>query len=230
MPFNSFCWFCSGRRLTDYIHSYRTKCSNNTKEESSNISLASTVISPEDPEQPIPSIDSVVAEPELQPYPTAPSVAMTTYTKDDHAETALPEVTLKRWFSEIIEALHNLHMENIYCFDLHPNNILLGARGEILLSYFYKTLHQAKFNYCMWDPLMSEYISPLYIAPERPLNAKSDWWSAGLIFFELFTGRTFEACHPNGMDFYFEIQYPEELDIQQDLNSLLHGVRILFSF
>lgn len=143
-------------------------------------------------------------------------------------EVALPEMTLKRWFSEIIEALHNLHMENIYCFDLNPNNILLGSKGEILLSYFYKTLHHTSLNYCKWDATLSALTLPSYIAPERPLNAKSDWWSAGIIFFELFTGHSFESCHPSGTSFYYEIQYPDGIDVHEDLNTLLLGVSSSF--
>lgn len=135
---------------------------------------------------------------------------------------ALPEMTMKRWFSEIIEALHNLHRENIYCFDLHPNNVLLGARGEILLSYFYKNLQPNSFNSIKLDA--TEQQLSAYIAPERPLNKCSDWWSAGIIFFELFTGHTYESCHPSGANFYFEIQYPDGIDAGTDLDSLLHGV------
>lgn len=150
------------------------------------------------------------------PNPSEPSVNL------NFQNFSMPEVTLKRWFSEIIEALQNLHLENIYCFDLHPNNILLGPRGEILLSYFYKNIEQSSFRDVRIEP--NSLKSSVYVAPERPLNAKSDWWSAGIIFFELFTGHSFECCHPSGALWYYEIQYPEGMEVDTNFDLLLHGV------
>lgn len=142
------------------------------------------------------------------------------YSKFNLQSFSMPDVTLQRWFSEIVEAIQNLHMENIYCFDLHPSNILLGPKGEILLSYFYKSIEPFRNVRIETNNLLSS----VYIAPERPLNAKSDWWSAGIIFFELYTGHSFECCHPNGALWYYDIQYPEGMEVDANFDLLLHGV------
>lgn len=211
---------------TETVESDPDKNAIATEKESTAIATANTIASPTCDAKPtaLPSLEFITNNDNCHQLQAPGTTANAS--SDLHLEQfALPEMTMKRWFSEIIEALHNLHTENIYCFDLHPNNILLGTRGDILLSYFYKNLQPNSFSSVKLD--VTQQQSSAYIAPERPLNEHSDWWSAGIIFFELFTGHTYESCHPNGGNFYFEIQYPDEMDVGADLDSLLHGVRII---
>lgn len=235
----------SGKRLVDYIKSYRTKQVIEASNDSTvNIPLCNCF---QMYRQKVERPSSVDAKPSLptEPHLSEPHKSILTDDSDESqpsqltltnplpnpAEStvkfnfqnfSLPEVTLKRWFSEIIEALQNLHLENIYCFDLNPKNILLGPKGEILLSYFYKNIEQSSFHDVRIEP--NSRHSSVYVAPERPLNAKSDWWSAGIIFFELYTGHAFECCHPSGALCYFEIQYPEGMEVDTNFDLLLHGV------
>lgn len=139
----------------------------------------------------------------------------------------LPKAILRRWFREIIFAIKHLHANHIYCYDLQPDNLLLGKNGEILLTYFYRREFTAYFDV---KSLNKSCYSSVYIAPERPLTALSDIWSVGVIFFELVTGTSFQSCHPNGILSYYDIQYPEDFDIDINTRDLLEGVSGFFLF
>lgn len=133
----------------------------------------------------------------------------------------LPRAIIRRWFREIIFAVKHLHANHILCYDLQPNNLLLGKSGEILLTYFYRReFVPYNFNETMHHTC---YPNP-YIAPDKPLTAKSDVWSIGIIFYELLTGYSFQIYHPNGMQSYFEIQYPENVELDTASRDLIEGV------
>lgn len=134
----------------------------------------------------------------------------------------LPRAIIKRWFREIIFAVKHLHANDIACFDLQPDNLMLGKNGEILLSYFYRR----EFNpYLFVDDVHQTY-PIVYIAPERPLTFHSDVWSIGVIFYELLTGFSFLNCHPDGILSYFDIQYPENFELDAISKDLIEGVRL----
>lgn len=135
----------------------------------------------------------------------------------------LPRAILKRWFREIIFAVKHLHANDIVCYDLKPDNLLLGKNGEILLTYFYRR----EFNpYCDVDAVTQTCYPVVNIAPERPnLSFRSDVWSIGIIFYELITGYTFQSCHPDGILSYFELQYPENYEPDANTKDLLERVR-----
>lgn len=151
------------------------------------------------------------------------------YSSDDDGDyrvaVRLPKAILRRWFREIIFAIKHLHSNHIYCYDLNlKKNLLLGKNGEILLTYFYRREFTA---YVDVNSIDKSCYSSAYIAPERPLTALSDIWSIGVIFFELVTGASFQSCHPNGISSYYDIQYPEDFDIDVNTADLLEGVSIV---
>lgn len=136
----------------------------------------------------------------------------------------LPRAIIKRWFREIIFAVKHLHAHDIACYDLKPDNLLLGKNGEILLSYFYRR----DFNpYIFNDDMHQTCYSIVYIAPERPLTLQSDVWSMGVIFYELLTGYSFQSCHSDGTSSYFDIQYPENFELDSTSRDLIEGVGFL---
>lgn len=82
---------------------------------------------------------------------------------------------------------------SLSCSDLHTRNILLGSKGQLLLSYFYQC---AGFDAASQISISPRALDGFYIAPERPLTTKSDWWSFGVILFELLTGYVSTSNYP----------------------------------
>ncbi|XP_031637392.1 ribosomal protein S6 kinase delta-1 [Contarinia nasturtii] len=133
----------------------------------------------------------------------------------------LPRAIIKKWFRELIFAVKHLHANDIICYDLQSHNLLLGKNGEILLSYFYRR----EFNPYIFGEDMHQTSYPIvYIAPERPLTLQSDVWSIGVIFYELLTGYSFQSCHPDGILSYFDIQYPENVELDSNSKDLVEGM------
>lgn len=105
------------------------------------------------------------------------------------------------------------------------DNLLLGPEGQLMLTYFYRR-EQFPNTSALSTELRQEAVQRLYVAPERPLQAKSDFWSVGVILFEMLTRNSFLSCHPAGVLCYHDIQFPEGVDISDEARELLEGVSI----
>ncbi|RWS19907.1 ribosomal protein S6 kinase delta-1-like protein, partial [Leptotrombidium deliense] len=111
----------------------------------------------------------------------------------------LSEDKVRNWLLQIITALDHLHSHGVYYLDLNPNNILIDEReDQIYLTYK-----------CKLDDneLMStncHYKRSIYIAPEvysniASINQQVDWWSLGVITYELLTSRSLQSYYPRGI-------------------------------
>ncbi|KAJ3077838.1 camp-dependent protein kinase catalytic subunit [Quaeritorhiza haematococci] len=91
------------------------------------------------------------------------------------------------YVAETLIALEYLHSEDVIYRDLKPENILLDTTGHIKLADFgfAKIVHNTTSSFCG---------TPDYIAPEvvigRPYTKSVDWWSLGVLIFELVSGKT----------------------------------------
>lgn len=150
---------------------------------------------------------------------------LTEHQKDIQSEhldvDRLPRAIIKRWFREIIFAVKHLHANGVLCYDLHPKNLLLGKSGEILLTYFYRRDFKP---YYFDENMQLQCYSSIHIAPERPLTSQSDVWSIGVIFYELLTGYSFRLCHPESTSTYFDIQYPDDVELDSYSQDLIEKV------
>ncbi|XP_050084937.1 ribosomal protein S6 kinase delta-1 [Anopheles aquasalis] len=142
----------------------------------------------------------------------------------------LPEGVVRRWISELVIAVDALHFNGIVCGDLTMDNLLLGPEGQLMLTYFHRR-GESFFNQQAMTTGSSVTVAPkqsairgLYVAPERPLEPRSDYWSVGVIMFELLTKRSFVACHPSGVFCYHEVQYPEGVEVSSEARELLEGL------
>ena len=120
----------------------------------------------------------------------------------------------------MVLALEYLHSYCIAYRDLKPENILISHIGYLKLGDFgfAKIVKDRTFTICG---------TPDYIAPEvlisKGHNAAVDWWSLGVLIYEMISGRTpFEAGTP--MEMYEKIvrlQYSFPKGFDQKAKSLV---------
>ncbi|KAJ3033386.1 camp-dependent protein kinase catalytic subunit [Rhizophlyctis rosea] len=97
------------------------------------------------------------------------------------------EEDAKFYVSEVLIALEYLHSQHVIYRDLKPENILLDTTGHTKLADFgfAKTVKTTTSSFCG---------TPDYIAVEmvagRPYTKAVDWWSYGVLIFELVCGKT----------------------------------------
>ncbi|ORY39591.1 kinase-like protein [Rhizoclosmatium globosum] len=103
----------------------------------------------------------------------------------------------KFYAAEVLMSLQYLHGENVIFRDLKPENILLDMTGHVKLADFgfAKVVTGTTKSFCG---------TPDYIAREivlnRPYTKMVDWWSFGVLIFELVSGKTpFQSESPDGI-------------------------------
>ncbi|KAJ1673581.1 hypothetical protein EV182_004959, partial [Spiromyces aspiralis] len=95
------------------------------------------------------------------------------------------------YIAELVLALNHLHKQGIIYRDLKPENILLSADGHLVLTDF--GLSKTALD---GDGRTNTFCgTPAYMAPEvldqsRSYDKSVDWWSMGVLLYEMLTGRT----------------------------------------
>lgn len=131
----------------------------------------------------------------------------------------IPEPCVRQWAKELIVAVDALHAKNITMGHLSAHNLLLGKNGQLLITYY----HFHDFSNAISKHSFTE---DSFLAPERPTSRSSDWYSVGVVLYELLTGHPFQDHHP-GRWCYFELQYPDTVRLTSAATSLLDGVSII---
>ncbi|KAK4803230.1 hypothetical protein SAY86_001433 [Trapa natans] len=90
--------------------------------------------------------------------------------------------------AEIVSAVSHLHANGIMHRDLKPENILLDADGHVILTDFglAKEFEENARSNSMCGTV--EYMSPEIILGKGH-DKSADWWSVGVLLFEMLTGK-----------------------------------------
>ncbi|KAK9503197.1 hypothetical protein O3M35_011817 [Rhynocoris fuscipes] len=100
----------------------------------------------------------------------------------------LTENSAKFYAAQIVLALEYLHYMSIIYRDLKPGNILLDHFGFIKLTDFgFSKILKVDRTYTMCGT--AEYLAPEIILGHG-YNLAADWWSFGVVIYELCTGNT----------------------------------------
>uniref|UniRef100_A0A671U522 non-specific serine/threonine protein kinase n=1 Tax=Sparus aurata TaxID=8175 RepID=A0A671U522_SPAAU len=100
-----------------------------------------------------------------------------------------PEEAVRIYIGEIILALEHLHKLGIVYRDIKLENILLDSEGHIVLTDFglsKEFLEEEERTYSFCGTI--EYMAPEIIRGKTGHGKSVDWWSLGILMFELLTG------------------------------------------
>lgn len=98
-----------------------------------------------------------------------------------------PNAVAKFYAAEVILALDYLHAQHIIYRDLKPENLLLDRHGHLKITDFGFAKHVPDITYTLCG-------TPDYLAPEvvasKGYNKSVDWWSLGILIYEMLAGYT----------------------------------------
>ncbi|EAL60837.1 hypothetical protein DDB_G0293276 [Dictyostelium discoideum AX4] len=134
-----------------------------------------------------------------------------------------PEELAKQYTAETVLCLDFIHEKSIIHCDIKPNNMVIDSDGHIKLLDFGNA---KKFN--QKKPTSNDGIlgSPRYISPEvllfEPQSPAVDYWSLGIVMFELITGTTpFIGETPEEIFESILSRNTECIEIQKDAKDLI---------
>ncbi|KAE8728181.1 CBL-interacting serine/threonine-protein kinase 4 [Hibiscus syriacus] len=103
----------------------------------------------------------------------------------------LTETTARRYFTQLVSALHFCHQNGVAHRDVKPQNLLLDQNGNLKVSDFGLSALPEQLNNGL---LHTACGTPAYAAPEVVRmkgydGSKADAWSCGVILFVLLAGK-----------------------------------------
>ena len=107
----------------------------------------------------------------------------------------VPSPDAARFVAEVAEALHYAHQQGFIHRDIKPGNILLDHHGRALLTDFGIAVTTDEPDSPALGTL--RYMSPEQVEG-KPVDARSDIYSLGVVFHELLTGKVpYSSTDPN---------------------------------
>lgn len=138
----------------------------------------------------------------------------------------LPKADIRRVVAEVAEALAGIHAQRILHRDLKPENILVRSTSPLSLAL-------TDFGIASLSAATQHFTTAArttkYAAPEAltgVLDAKSDWWSLGMIVLEAASGRhPFDGLNEQVMSHHLATRPIDVRDVvDDDLRLLCRGL------
>ena len=136
-----------------------------------------------------------------------------------------PEAWVSFYSAEIVLALGYLHRQGIIYRDLKLENLILDNQGHVKIVDFGLSKDQ------IYGGIVARTMcgTPAYMAPEvfikREYGRAVDWWSLGIVIFEMATGELpFFSDEREEMFkkiFKEKLRFPKNYDMSQNLQSLI---------
>ncbi|XP_016411669.1 citron Rho-interacting kinase [Sinocyclocheilus rhinocerous] len=158
-------------------------------------------------------------------------------------EDQLDESMAQFYLAQLVQAIHSVHQMGYVHRDIKPENVLIDRTGHIKLVDFgsaarltaNRTVTCSKLPVGTQDFLAPEILSTLNGGPTCSYGPESDWWSLGIIAYEMiymkspFADSTSTKTINNIMNFQRFLKFPEEPKASAQfvdlLQSLLCGSR-----
>lgn len=146
-------------------------------------------------------------------------------------ESRLEERRVKFLTAEIAVGLNFLHEKGIVYRDLKPENVLLDARGHVVLTDFglSKIVANRKTNtFCG----TAEYLAPEILRGES-YDQSVDWWSFGTMLYEMIAGIT-PYWSESATEMYRRILYEPFIEfptyMSVEARSIISKVRVYYLY
>lgn len=123
--------------------------------------------------------------------------------------------------AEIVCAVSHLHKNGIVHRDLKPENILMDVDGHVMVTDFglAKEIDESSRSNSLCGT--TEYMAP-EILQSKGHNKNADWWSIGILLYEMLTGQP-PFTHPNRKKLQEKI-INEKLKLLPRLSSEAHSL------
>uniref|UniRef100_A0A8C4XKT7 Citron Rho-interacting kinase n=1 Tax=Falco tinnunculus TaxID=100819 RepID=A0A8C4XKT7_FALTI len=149
----------------------------------------------------------------------------------------LDESMVQFYLAELILAIHSVHQMGYVHRDIKPENVLIDRTGHIKLGDFGSA---AKMTVNKTANAKLPVGTPDYIAPEMLLGLNGDgkasygpecdWWSLGVIAYEMIYGRspfaegTTAKTFNNIMNFQRFLKFPEDVKVSSEFLDLIQSL------
>ncbi|MEO8079288.1 MAG: serine/threonine-protein kinase [Caldimonas sp.] len=145
------------------------------------------------------------------------------------AAAGLPTRQRLALFQQMLAAVQHAHRHLVVHRDLKPGNILVNAEGQVkLLDFGIAKLLAPPADAAVLTQEAGSVLTPRYAAPEQvlaqPVSTATDVYSAGVVLYELLTGRLPYANGEAGVATLMQAVVgaePERPGVSQDIDTVL---------